>query len=274
MKEDKILVIEDDKAWISNYQRWLKHESFEIDIARSATKAIERLRTTYYALVILDLSLDPNNPNNRDSIQVQEYLKKHPEGTLHIIVSAVANRDDVRRAGFEYNALNVFFKDEFEDLTKFKKEIKNGIKQSRQQRPNFKELTYEKMIGDQERPMFEHRMLKSLKPRDGAGGYLAFMDKLLDIVRPLELHKTRNEVDIVNDKFVFALYWSRRLGSGISLCIVNSSVEEKVKKEAMSDWLGWVPEKEWRLIEANDIKGYIHLEDGLSPNDFILPTLK
>jgi len=273
MKPDRVLIVEDSPDWVEDYKRWLRHEDFDIDVASSSKEALERLRIAYFALLILDLSLDPDNPANRDSVDVQEYLQRNPEGTQHIVISAHAGKDDVRIAAFRYKAHDVLFKNEFEDPSKFINLVRTAIIKSHEQRPNFVEQGYSKIISGEDASIFELSMLKSLKPKDGAKGYLAFKDKLLEVISPIELHKTRNQFTVIDDQFVFALYWSRRLGAAISLCLANANVNDEAKRKAMTDWLGWDSGKEWKLIKDNNVKGYIHLEDGLAPDDFILPAI-
>lgn len=274
MKQNRILIIEDDPELIENYRLWLKFEDFDIDEAMTSEKALEELRTTYYSLVILDLSLDPNNPANRESIYIQKYLQKYPEGTMHIVSSAHAEKEDIRQAAFLYKAFHVFYKSEFEDPEPFIKAVKEGINKSNEERPDFIKQSYLKMLGGEEPAFFENRMLKTLNPKDGATGYIAFKDSLLKVLSPIEVHKTRNRVQIVDDQFVFAIYWSRRIGSAVSLCLTNNAVKDEAKRRAMTDWLGWDSGKEWKLVENNNVKGFIHIESKLEADDFILPEVK
>ena len=243
MEYNNILIVEDDSEWIENYRRWLSQDTFNIDESSSSSIALEKLRTKYYSLLILDLSLDPDNPGNRDSIDVQEYLQRHPEGTLHIVSSAHAEKEDVRKAAFKYKSIDVFFKNEFEDPTRFINAVRTGIIKSNKERPNFIKQSYEKIVGEEKFYLFEHKMLKPLKPGDGAKGYIDFMDNLLELISPLELHKTRSDIAIVDDQFVFGIYWSRLLGSAISVCLTNAKTDDTVKRKAMGKWLGWDPGK-------------------------------
>lgn len=274
MKKERILIVEDDPTWIENYKRWLRFENVSIDVSESSSDALEKLRSTYYALVILDLALDPKNAKNRDSLFIQKYLQKHPEGTLHLISSATAEKEDVADAAFKYNAINAFFKPNLEDPTIFIDSIKSGIKKSQELRPDFVEQSYKKLMCGEEQAMFEHKLLKSLNPQHGAAGYLSFKAELLEAICPLELHKTKKKMSIINENFVCGLYWSRQLSSAISICLTNFNIVEKLKQQVMEQWLGWKPEKEFLLIDKNNIIGYIHLEKDLQPDDFILPLLR
>ncbi len=273
MNKDRILTVEDDPEWIDNYQRWLDCPPDDIDVALTLKEAIERIRTNYYALVLLDLSLDPKDSKNRESIYVQEYLKKNSEGTQHIIISAYADEEDVRKSAFQYKAFDVFFKTEFEDPTRFITTVQNAIGEARKQRPDFGDIDYKKIVGKEDLRVFEQRMLITLKPKNGARGYLDFMKLFLKTISPMEFHSTRNRFSFT-DHFIFGLCWSRGLGTAISICLTNINLDDDTKKEAITNWLGWDPGREWKKIVNNNIKGYIHFENSLKPDEFNLPQLR
>jgi hypothetical protein len=70
---------------------------------------------------------------------------------------------------------------------------------------------------------------------------------------------------------MLGLYWSRQIGSAITICLSNSEVGEVDCRKEIGDWLGW-PHTSGEPIkfESHNIKGYVFIEPDLDPDDFDL----
>src|SRR5437016_5040339 len=92
----RILAIDDDVDWLENFKAWIPEEKANQDSVAITSDAIQMLQRNRYHVVLLDLSMDPHNPSNRDNRVIQEYLATKPDGTLYIVISSVAQKADVR----------------------------------------------------------------------------------------------------------------------------------------------------------------------------------
>jgi len=271
MNKDRILIVEDDLEWVGNFKRWLGKD-YAIDEALTAGMALDYLRTKYYTLVLLDLSLHPSDPDDRTSEEVQNFLKNHIDGTKHIIISGHAHKNDVRKGTIGYKAYDVFFKDEdrIEDVVPFLESVKSAIVDSKKARPNFSKESYEVFCGNKDKDFLEYNIMKILKPKNGINGWFYFKEELLDAISPIYSHMSKNEIAF-EENCILGLFWSRQIGSSVTICLSNSNIDEAECRKTVGNWLGW-PHTSGESInfESNNIKGYIFIEPDLGPEDFDL----
>ena len=57
MSKDRLLIVDDDEAILRNLEKILQLEGYEIDIARTGFEAIEKTKTNFYNLALLDIKL-------------------------------------------------------------------------------------------------------------------------------------------------------------------------------------------------------------------------
>jgi two-component system response regulator RegX3 len=57
----RILLVEDDKSIIDNLSAFLRKEGFDVDVATGQKAALEKLNTSSYDLLLLDISLKDGN---------------------------------------------------------------------------------------------------------------------------------------------------------------------------------------------------------------------
>lgn len=79
----KILLVEDDKSIVSNLTEFLKKEGFSVDSASGQRDAVERLDTTRYDLILLDVSLADGN-----GFSVCRYVKEHTDAAVIFLTAS------------------------------------------------------------------------------------------------------------------------------------------------------------------------------------------
>ncbi|RJS86636.1 response regulator [Candidatus Bathyarchaeota archaeon] len=57
MSKDRLLIVDDDEAILRNLEKILRLEGYETDIARTGFEAIEKTKTNFYNLALLDIKL-------------------------------------------------------------------------------------------------------------------------------------------------------------------------------------------------------------------------
>lgn len=83
----RALVVEDDPAIRRLVQKLLTRQHIEIDVAADGLVAIEKLRTTSYSVVVLDLMVPEVN-----GFEVIEFMKEKEIRTPVAVVSAVSQQ--------------------------------------------------------------------------------------------------------------------------------------------------------------------------------------
>jgi DNA-binding response OmpR family regulator len=83
----RALVVEDDPAIRRLVEKLLQRSGIEIDTAHDGKAAIERIGTTDYGVIILDLMLPGAN-----GYEVIDYIKQHRRGLPVVVVSAVSQQ--------------------------------------------------------------------------------------------------------------------------------------------------------------------------------------
>jgi len=57
VSKDRLLIVDDDEAILRNLEKILRLEGYETDIARTGFEAIEKTKTNFYNLALLDIKL-------------------------------------------------------------------------------------------------------------------------------------------------------------------------------------------------------------------------
>jgi len=57
LSKDRLLIVDDDEAILRNLEKILRLEGYETDIARTGFEAIEKTKTNFYNLALLDIKL-------------------------------------------------------------------------------------------------------------------------------------------------------------------------------------------------------------------------
>ncbi len=124
---DRVLVVEDDRSWISIYRELLSEEGYDVQVAVSYGEALGWLRRERFALAIVDLKLiNSASPlDNRDGFRLLRYT--HQKGVPTLVVSALGVPEEIDQAYQEYNIFAFFDKEGF-DRGEFLRTVRAALK--------------------------------------------------------------------------------------------------------------------------------------------------
>ncbi len=107
------LVVEDDPSWQQILSELLTDAGLGVDVADSLEAAVESLRTSVHRLAVVDLSLDPDDHNNRDGLLTLEAARRLDPGCVTILLTGFATVELAVSALTEYGAFTCLRKDTF-----------------------------------------------------------------------------------------------------------------------------------------------------------------
>ncbi len=266
----RILVVEDEERWLENFQEWIPEDLASQDSASSSIEAARLLRRFHYDLVLLDLSMDVTNISNRDTRPIQEYLARRPEGTLYIVISATAQKHDVRDAAFRLGAWDVIFKTEAEPAV-LRERVAAAVADTGRHHEQWIIEARTKLIKDH---VHDGQILSALQPRGGASSMYGLMDALFRAIAPIGQHRDRLHF-AVTGQCVCGLVWSRLRGAAVSFVLANRSIEEEAALAELADWMGFAERGE-RLIsrELHRVRIWGFEETSITDSHFDLPDIR
>jgi CheY-like chemotaxis protein len=114
-RKGRVLVVDDLKRWREELVDTLQHNGFHADSASSATSVLERLDETFYHLLLLDIRLVDDDPNNKDGLELLPELYKRglSDAFKIIILSAYGTKEYMRLAFKDYKVTDFLSKDDF-----------------------------------------------------------------------------------------------------------------------------------------------------------------
>lgn len=94
--DGQILVLEDDPGWQDLFREIASNLGCTVHITDNVRSGIVKLLRRLYQLVVLDLSLSPDNANDREGLKILDQLRLMNEGTQVLVVTGFANPKTVR----------------------------------------------------------------------------------------------------------------------------------------------------------------------------------
>jgi len=90
LSKDRLLIVDDDETILRNLERILQMDGYETDTARTGLEAIEKSKTNFYNLVLLDIKLP--------DMEGTELLRKMHETFPKMIKIMVTGYPDLENA--------------------------------------------------------------------------------------------------------------------------------------------------------------------------------
>lgn len=99
--------------------RILTREGFHVDAVSTASEALEQLRTHLYHVLVLDIRLESNSPENIDGMNLLSLAEQQDlTGAMEVIMlSAFGTREQMRSAFSRYKVADFLSKDDFDHAT-------------------------------------------------------------------------------------------------------------------------------------------------------------
>jgi CheY-like chemotaxis protein len=265
----RLLAIDDDPDWLESFQRWITSDLVEQHSASTTEEAVNLLRRYHYDIVLLDLSMDSINEENRDNLAIQNYLATRPEGTAYFIVSAHLRLAEAIAAAYVRNASWQFLKSEM-DPEMLRERIRKTLDETVLYQTKFTAEARRMLV---ENILLEDQIIAALGV-GGAPGFSQLLDTVLHKVTPLARHNYRPKLEIQN-RTVLGLAWSRQRGKAISLSFANVAVPPEEQAQELVDWLGYKerqPEFDERVFFKR-VRVQCFSEPSLSDEHFDLPKI-
>jgi DNA-binding NtrC family response regulator len=82
LDKKRILIVDDDKSLLKNLVEILQREGYDVDTAETGQKSIERSKTQFYNLALIDIRLP-----DMDGTQLLRLIDGHIPRTMKIIIT-------------------------------------------------------------------------------------------------------------------------------------------------------------------------------------------
>jgi ActR/RegA family two-component response regulator len=276
MKKSKILIVEDDQNYHDRYKRWLNHDNYSFLSAFSAAEAINLLSKQHFSIVLLDLALDPDNPNDRSSHEVAAFLLGSPDKTKHILISGHAQTADAINAAFHNAAFYVIEKRTFEtDDEILVNKVKEAVEKYRDDLDSSDFVgRYYKTLLSNNVGIMETQAANTLQP-NAFPHIQELFTGIVKEVAPLAQHRSKHPLSIhENERCLFGLFWSLEIGKPLSVCVHNENRNPLTVPEVklrLENYLGWAPGSKIHSMNHKGLEvSFFDESDHIDAKEFIL----
>ncbi|MDO8530205.1 MAG: response regulator [bacterium] len=119
----KILLVEDDPFIMDIYSIQFKKEGYQLDVANDCQMALEKMKTSYPDLAILDIDFGPGKMSGWDLLKI---IRDDPQlKNLSVVILSNQNKELSRDKIAEFGVRKFFLKVEtsIDDITDYVKKI-------------------------------------------------------------------------------------------------------------------------------------------------------
>jgi DNA-binding NarL/FixJ family response regulator len=110
----RALVVEDDRSWQEIISEILSDCGLEVDVAANLDDAILALKSQVHKLVVVDLSLSPNDHNNHDGLRVLDAVRRLDPNCRAILLTGFATVELAVTALTHYGTFTFLRKENFQ----------------------------------------------------------------------------------------------------------------------------------------------------------------
>ena len=93
MEKKRILVVDDDKSQLKSLAEILRHEGYDVDTAETGKEAIEKSKTQFYNLALLDIRLP-----DIDGTELLQIIDGHLPKTVKIMITGYPSTENAVKA--------------------------------------------------------------------------------------------------------------------------------------------------------------------------------
>lgn len=145
MSARNILIVEDMRDWRDQLESILHRDRYSVTTVTSYGEALGELRRSEYQLVIVDLSLNEADENNRDGMILLEDLASL--GIPAIVLTGYGTAELARKAYRDYGIVDFLEKKDL-DLKKLRKIVKEVFNKAKEMEKELSELRAKFMRGE------------------------------------------------------------------------------------------------------------------------------
>jgi len=110
----RALVVEDDPSWQQILSEILSDSGLEVDAASSVDEAAQILKSQPHRLAVVDLSLSPNDHNNKDGLRVLDTVRRLDPNCQTILLTGFATVELAVTALTDYGVFTFLRKESFQ----------------------------------------------------------------------------------------------------------------------------------------------------------------
>jgi len=93
LEKKRILVVDDDKSQLKSLAEILRHEGYDVDTAETGKEAIEKSKTQFYNLALLDIRLP-----DIDGTELLQIIDGHLPKTVKIMITGYPSTENAVKA--------------------------------------------------------------------------------------------------------------------------------------------------------------------------------
>lgn len=268
-RKERVLVVEDLPESRRTFSRDMTLAGYSVDTAGSLEEALNRVENKTYHVAVIDLSLDPNDRDNRDGMKIIRRIHELNEGTKCIILTSFEDLD-VAIEGYEELGLVKYLKKiggpPSRDLV--------SVVDEASQKARINELgEYPSLLlllaGEKESAvLWIDLALRTLKPSNGLAGLDTFLSGLCRGLTPLHPRKEGIPTEIDEEqKCLHGDFWSKSLGKAVSILAYPEVLGGRILAEGKL-----VIAKEENLLRKHEkakLIGFVHILEEADRSEFV-----
>jgi RNA polymerase sigma factor (sigma-70 family) len=122
----RALIVEDERSWQQILSEILTDMGLMVDVADNLNTAVTLLRMYPHRLAIVDLSLEGNDPHNKEGLRILEALGQHDPGCMKLLLTGFATVEVAVSVLKDYGAFTCLRKETF-NRAQFREMIKEAL---------------------------------------------------------------------------------------------------------------------------------------------------
>jgi DNA-binding NarL/FixJ family response regulator len=109
----RALIVEDERSWQGILKEFLTDAGLLVDVAADLQSALTLIKMYPHRLAVVDLSLEENDPHNKEGLQILEHLALHDPGCLKVLLTGFATVELAVSVIKDYGAYTCLSKESF-----------------------------------------------------------------------------------------------------------------------------------------------------------------
>jgi ActR/RegA family two-component response regulator len=217
---ENVLIVEDEEEWRGIYERAVQEQGSgpTVKMASDRASAERLIEAAKFAVAFVDVSLDPDDAQNTDGLQVMKKIRATGDETSIVVVTGRSGQDVLkitRDAIKEYDAFDTLGKSAIEP-TKITELLEDGLKAYRQASATGRQAAAAALRGPAEAMRWDDRVMRATHFNGDAGKFYDFLNALFGAYLPLVPRRGAAEVSVDSSTgLVHGDYWSRAIAAPI-----------------------------------------------------------
>ncbi|MHC1781518.1 MAG: response regulator [Anaerolineaceae bacterium] len=109
----RALIVEDDRSWQDILKEFFIDAGLQVDITADLESALTLMKMYPHRVAVVDLSLEENDPHNKEGLRILENLSLHDPGCLKVLLTGFATVELAVSAIKDFGAYTCLSKESF-----------------------------------------------------------------------------------------------------------------------------------------------------------------